>query len=403
LSDSVKKGILVVGHGSRRTEANLDVREAARRIAERGGFPLVEAAFLEIEHPTIYEGFTRLVELGARHITVLPYFLMPGRHTRGDVPVDVREAADKHPGITYEIAEPLAGHHLVIEACVERLREAEEKFLGKKQTDDTKGKVFLVGAGPGDPDLLTLKACELLKSCDAVVYDYLVNPKILLHVPEEAERFYVGKVGGGSYTPQEDINNILIGLARAGKRVVRLKGGDPFLFGRGAEEAEALYEAGIKFEVVPGVSSVIAVPAYAGIPVTHRAVASSLVILTGSRVKDESYLESLTTLSAADTVVVLMGVARLREITESLIKAGRAEETPVAVIRWGTYKDQQQTVVGTLKTITDEVERAGIRTPALIVIGEVVSLRDRLKWFEEKFTTEIGNKVEEDSVYLNMN
>jgi uroporphyrin-III C-methyltransferase len=394
---NIRSGVLLVGHGSRRFEANEDVREAARRIAERGGFSLVEAAFLEIEHPTIVEGFKKLVEQGAKDITILPYFLMPGRHTRGDLPVDVREAANQHPDITYRIAEPLAGHHLIIESCVERIREAQGKESKRILEGNGIGGVYLVGAGPGDPGLLTIKARDLLSSCDVVVYDYLVNPEILQHVNKEAERFYVGKVGGGSYTPQEEINELLIKLAKAGKQVVRLKGGDPFLFGRGAEEAESLQEAGIKFEVVPGVSSVTAVPAYAGIPITHRSLASSVAIVTGSRVKNQSYLQSLKALAAADTIVILMGVAKLREISETLISSGRSIETPAIVIRWGTYKEQQA-VTGTLGTIADEVERTGLGTPALIVVGEVVALRDQLKWFEENFGNNIEEKMEEYSI-----
>src|SRR5215216_5656890 len=222
MSVRTSRGVLVVGHGSRREEANADVREAARRIGERGGFPLVEAAFLEITHPNIAEGFARLVGRGARHVVVHPYFLSPGRHTRGDIPVEVRAAAENHPGVTYQITEPLAAHRLVIDASVERIREAE----GWPTVDEgnavspsvsqvaRRGVVYLVGAGPGDPGLLTLKARDLLAGCDAVVYDYLVNPEVLGLVPTRAERVYVGKVGGGRQTPQSDINRMLVGLAR---------------------------------------------------------------------------------------------------------------------------------------------------------------------------------------------
>jgi len=372
---------LVVGHGSRREEANLDVREAARRIGERGGFALVEAAFLEIARPDIAGGLARLVERGARHVVVHPYFLSPGRHTRGDVPVEVRAAAARHPGVTYEITEPLAAHHLVIDASVERIREAEGWRRRDEEEVARRGKVYLVGAGPGDPGLLTLKASDLLKSCDAVIYDYLVNPEMLGLVPARAERVYVGKVGGGRQTPQSDINRLLVGLSRAGKRVVRLKGGDPFLFGRGGEEAEVLHAAGVPFEVVPGVSSALAAPAYAGIPLTHRDLSSSVAILTGTHADGAAHPNTLAGLASAETVVILMGMSRLGEIAEGLIAAGRPPETPAAVVRWGTYEGQQ-TVTGTLRTIKAEVGRAGLRPPAVIVVGEVVSLRGRLSWFE---------------------
>ena len=386
-------GFLVVGHGSRRAEANEDVREAALRIGERGGFTLIEPAFLEIEHPNIAEGFARLVQRGARDITVHPYFLSPGRHTRGDIPVEVSEAASRHPGITYRITEPLSAHPLAIEASVERIFESMDHQpldqprgslnFGREPYRAEPGTVYLVGAGPGDPGLLTVKALELLASCDTLVYDYLVNPEVLAYVQASTERIYVGKVGGGRHTPQPQINQLLIQRARARRRVIRLKGGDPFLFGRGAEEAEALVQAGIPFEVIPGVSSALAVPAYAGIPLTHRGMSSSVAVITGARGADGAYESgAIARLALADTVVVLMGVAHLREIANDLINSGRSAETPAAVIRWGTYNGQQ-TVTGTLGSIAVEAARVGVRAPAVIIIGEVVRLRERLNWFEQ--------------------
>ncbi len=386
MRDEVKRGVLVVGHGSHRREANDDVREAARRIAERGRFPLVEAAFLEIEHPNISKAFARLVEQGAEEIIVHPYFLSPGRHTRGDIPIEVREAASHHPGVNYRITEPLSAHPLVIEASVERLletiaRDTAEKASNAANYQAQRGTVYLVGAGPGDPGLLTIKARDLLESCDVVIYDYLVNPEILCHVPFQAERVYVGKVGGGRQTPQDQINYLLTKHAQTGARVVRLKGGDPFLFGRGGEEAEALRSAGIRFEVVPGISSALAVPAYAGMPLTHRDLSSSVAVVTGSRVR-EITATSISANLSADTIVILMGVTHLREIAVDLIAAGRSIETPAAVIRWGTYEGQL-TVTGTLGTIAADALNAGMRPPAVIVVGEVVKLRERLKWFEQ--------------------
>src|SRR6266446_3699343 len=316
MRDEATQGILVVGHGSRREEANRDVREAARRIGERGGFTLVEAAFLEIEHPNIAAGFKSLAERGACNVTVHPYFLSPGRHTRGDLPREVRAVAQCFPGVSYQITEPLSAHPLVIEASIERIRETASFASEKRKSDEAKrGTVYLVGAGPGDPGLLTLRARDLLATCDVVVYDYLVDPELMQFAPSKAERIYAGKVGGGRHTPQADINSLLINHALEGKRVVRLKGGDPFLFGRGGEEAEALYQAGIPFEVVPGISSALAVPAYAGIPLTHRDVSSSVAILTGASAGDADDVSSaLADLSRADTIVILMGVANLRLI-----------------------------------------------------------------------------------------
>jgi uroporphyrin-III C-methyltransferase len=384
----MNRGVLVVGHGSRRHEANEDVREATRRIGERGRFGLIEAAFLEIEHPNISEGFARLVERGASEITVHPYFLSPGRHTRGDIPLEVREAASQYPGVSYRITEPLSAHSLVIEASVQRIFESIELELNKKEAGAAHyrarlGTVYLVGAGPGDPGLLTVKARDLLESCDVVIYDYLVNPEMLSNVRTGAEHIYVGKVGGGRQTPQDEINRLLVSYAQKGRRVVRLKGGDPFLFGRGAEEAEALRNAGVAFEVVPGISSALAVPAYAGIPLTKRGLSSSVAVLTGARGGDGAPENSaLANLASVDTLVVLMGATHLRQIAKDLTAAGRSAQTPAAVIRWGTYEGQQ-TVTGTLETIAVEAERVGMKAPAVIIVGEVVRLRERLNWFEQ--------------------
>jgi uroporphyrin-III C-methyltransferase len=382
MRDATRHGVLVVGHGSRREEANHDVREVARGIGERGGYPLVEAAFLEIERPNIAEAFTHLVERGACRVTVHPYFLSPGRHTRGDLPREVRAVAQCFPGVRYQITEPLSAHPLVIEASVERIRET----VNLRSDSDTpkaakRGTVYLVGAGPGDPGLLTLRAVDLLASCNIVLYDYLVNTDVLDFASSQAERIYVGKVGGARHTPQTEINNLLINAAREGKAVVRLKGGDAFLFGRGGEEADALYEAGVPFEVVPGISSALAVPAYAGIPLTHRGMSSSVAIVTGtSAVDGDDVSSAFTNLARADTVVILMGITKLRLLAEDLISCGRDPETPTAIIRWGTY-ETQQTVTGTLQTIANNAEEAGLRPPGVIIVGEVVRLQERLKWF----------------------
>jgi uroporphyrin-III C-methyltransferase len=379
-----------VGHGSRRQEANDDVREAARKIAECGGFRLVEPAFLEIEQPDVVTGFKRLIERGACNVTVHPYFLSPGRHTRGDLPRKVSDVAAGFPGVRYKITEPLSAHPLVIEASIERIRETNELDLvsitGSQQLFEAEnGKVYIVGAGPGAPDLLTLRARDLLTTADVVLYDYLIDPDVLRFAPPHGERLYVGKIGGGTHTSQAEIHRLLIKYAREGKQVVRLKGGDPFLFGRGGEEAEALYAAGIPFEIVPGVSSVLAAPAYAGIPLTQRGIASSVVVLTGANATDGSpALDAVAHLSSADTIVILMGVTHLRQIANHLVTCGRDSNTPVAIIRWGSY-EAQQTVVGTLHSIAAEAEAAGMRAPAVIVIGEVVRLRERLNWFEKHF------------------
>ncbi len=246
------------------------------------------------------------------------------------------------------------------------------------------GSVALVGAGPGDPGLITVRGVELLRQADVVVYDYLAGTDLLACAPPGAERIYVGKKAGQHTMRQEEINDLLVRLARSGKRVVRLKGGDPFVFGRGGEEAEALAAAGIPFEVVPGVTSAVAVPAYAGIPVTHRGAATSLAIVTGHEdpEKAESALD-WEALARVDTVVILMGVGNLPQIVGELTRHGRAADTPVALIQWGTL-GIQKTVAGTLSDIVRRVQEAGLESPAVTVVGNVVSLRERLAWFDRR-------------------
>ena len=243
------------------------------------------------------------------------------------------------------------------------------------------GVVYLVGAGPGDPGLLTVRGLEVLRTAEVVIYDRLVNPVLLDEAPSEALRIFVGKLAGGHSLPQERINDLLVAHARRGRRVVRLKGGDPFVFGRGGEEAEALAKAGMPFQVVPGVSSAVAVPAYAGIPLTHRRLSSSFAVVTGheSASEDEPAVDWERLATAADTLVVLMGARTLPGIVAKLLAHGRSPETAVALIRWGTT-EAQQTIIGTLADILDKA--VALQPPVVAVIGDVVSLRDRLRWFD---------------------
>ena len=241
------------------------------------------------------------------------------------------------------------------------------------------GRVVLVGAGPGDPGLLTVRALERLKEADVIVYDRLVNPALLDLAPPEALRIFAGKRVGAHCLPQSAINALLVHHAEAGRFVVRLKGGDPFVFGRGGEEALALSDAGIAFEVVPGISSAIAVPAYAGIPVTHRGVAASFAVLTGHEdpAKDDGTVDWGKLATAVDTLVVLMAVGSFPKIVGALLAHGRAPETPVALIRWGTT-EAQEVRVGSLGDIVGRAR--GLEPPVVVVIGEVVALREHLAW-----------------------
>ena len=245
------------------------------------------------------------------------------------------------------------------------------------------GTVYLVGAGPGDPGLITLKGLRHLESADVVIYDRLVDERLLARAPTEAEMIDVGKLPGERRNPQVDINRLLVDRAGVGKKVVRLKGGDPFVFGRGGEEAEALAEAGISFEVVPGITSAIAAPAYAGIPLTHRGFASSFTVVTGSESPDktDSAIDWDMLAQAGGTLVVLMGWDNLDSIAATLIDNGRSAQTPVALVQWGS-EPYQRTVTGTLSDIVEKANNAGLAPPVVAVIGEVVQLRERVRWFD---------------------
>ena len=248
-----------------------------------------------------------------------------------------------------------------------------------------KGAVFLVGAGPGDAGLLTLRGAELLGRADVVVYDALVNEELLRLAPKSAEIIYRGKRCDDNAIPQEELNALLVAKAREGKCVVRLKGGDPYIFGRGGEEAEELADAKVPFEVVPGVSSIAAGPNYAGIPLTHRDHCSSFTVMTGHEdpTQEESDLDLEPIAKLPGTKVILMGVQRIRQISESLMAYGMSPETPVGMVRWGT-RGQQKSITGTLATIAEVVEKADFKAPAVTVIGHVVKLREKLNWFEKR-------------------
>ncbi|HKF37135.1 MAG TPA: uroporphyrinogen-III C-methyltransferase [Ktedonobacteraceae bacterium] len=264
-----------------------------------------------------------------------------------------------------------------------RERACDQLIETGLQGQSSRGRVFLVGAGPGDPELITLKGLRCLRKADMVVYDRLICPELLDEAPPQAERVFVGKASGHHSVKQEEINTLLIQHAQQGRLVVRLKGGDPFVFGRGGEEALALAHAGIPFEVVPGVSSAIAVPAYAGIPVTHRDLASSITIVTGHEQRSPTSpgvnWEALARLRG--TLVILMGVEKLTHITWRLLKGGLDPDTPAAVIQQGSVP-QQRVIAGTLANIAARARTANITAPAVTVVGEVVALGDPLAWFE---------------------
>jgi uroporphyrin-III C-methyltransferase len=243
------------------------------------------------------------------------------------------------------------------------------------------GKVFIVGAGPGDPKLITLKAVEAIKSSDVVLYDRLVSKKIVAMIPKKAEKMYVGRDVGDDYKHQDTTNDLMVKLAKKNKNVVRLKGGDPFIFGRGGEEAEFLRKHKVKYEIIPGITSGIGSAEYSGIPLTHRDYASSVVFVTGHEdaKKKEGIVDWKKLAKAVDTIVIMMGLSRLEIISKKLISGGLDKNTPVAVIQNGTT-DEHRLIKGTLSNISKKVHEAKIKPPTIIIVGKVVNLSDKIGW-----------------------
>lgn len=247
-----------------------------------------------------------------------------------------------------------------------------------------KGTVYICGAGPGDPKLMTIRAMELLKKCDVILYDRLVSQEIVDGIPANSEKVYVGRAVGDPTTHQRRTNEMMAKYARKGKSVLRLKGGDPFIFGRGAEEAEYLLKRGIKFEIVPGITSAIAGPAYAGIPLTHREYSPSVAIVTGHEGVDNKGAASVNWKKlpgAVDTIVVMMGIGQLERISRDLVKGGMKATTKVAIIENGTT-DKQRVFGATLATAAKAAKENDVRPPAIVVIGNVASLHDKIAWFK---------------------
>ena len=244
-------------------------------------------------------------------------------------------------------------------------------------------KVFLVGAGPGDPELITLKGIKCIKKADVILYDRLVNEELLAYAKVDAELIFCGKLPNYHVLQQETINHLLVKHAKKGKIVTRLKGGDPFVFGRGGEEAEFLAKNRVEFEIVPGITSGIAASAYAGIPLTHREISSSFAFVTGhSKNFEEDRIKWETLANGVDTIAIYMGVKNLPRIQERLLQCGKSPETPIAFIQWGTLQ-KQKTVISTLGLASESAMKEHVTNPCMIVIGEVVKLREKINWFEQ--------------------
>lgn len=282
------------------------------------------------------------------------------------------------------ISGPVAEH--VFSAQIEEAEALMDHLLAEAAKDGAQppaGEVYLVGTGPGDPDLLTFRALRLMQQADVVLYDRLIGDGILNLVRRDAERIYVGKLPNDHSVPQEEIGRMLIDLAREGKRVLRLKGGDPFVFGRGGEEIEALSDNGITFQVIPGVTAAVGCASYSGIPLTHRDHAQSCIFVTGHEKDGELNLNWQALIQPRQTVVVYMGLSSLGAITGGFIANGADPATPAAVIENGT-RAGQRVIAGTLASLKDKSDAAKIKSPALVIIGSVVTLRDKLSWFAER-------------------
>ncbi len=288
----------------------------------------------------------------------------------------------KTHGLQRNTAVPLSSETHIHQSC---LPDRAACARPDQENNEDRMKVYLIGAGPGDPGLLTIKGKDILEKADVVVYDYLANDALLGYARPDAERIYVGKVAGNHALPQDGINRLIIEKAKEGKTVARLKGGDPYIFGRGGEEAEELLDAGVPFEEVPGISSTIAGPAYAGIPLTHRNFSSSVTLITGHENPDKpGSVHNWKALAAsANTLVFVMGMKNLPDIARNLIEAGLSPDTPAALVHWGTTA-KHRSLAATLGTLHEEGGRQGFTNPSVIIVGKVVTLRDRLNWFEQK-------------------
>jgi uroporphyrin-III C-methyltransferase/precorrin-2 dehydrogenase/sirohydrochlorin ferrochelatase len=374
---------------TRAAEGAITLHRRAYRRGDLAGFRLAYAATSdpEVNQAVREEAETEGVWLNAVDQPALCDFITPATVRRGHLTFAV-STNGRSPGLAKRIREDLeATYGPEYAEIVEEMGEVRDRRRAAvnppaRMARSGAAMVYLVGAGPGDPELLTIKGRRLLERADTVVYDALVDACLLDACRPSAKRVFVGKRKGCHGRPQAEINSLLIAEAKDGRTVVRLKGGDPFIFGRGGEEATALAEAGIRFEVVPGVSAGIAVPAYAGIPLTHRDVTGEVVFLTGHDcATSPSPVDWARHAASRATLVVFMGLHRLAAIAGLLLEHGRDAGCPVAVIARGTSRTQQ-TVVAPLAEIAQKAAEAGIQAPAVIVIGDVVALRDRLQWFE---------------------
>lgn len=401
--------LIVAGSGASNDRANAGIADAARRLWQRLAPGWAMAAYVGTSPPSIESALEHAVRLGYPRIVISSCFLFAGILWER-ILVSCDAFARDNPAIEFIKTRCLEDHPGVIDTLIERIREMDEPSdaatnstpkpsapsilalddpqiesepldAGVARSAPVAGEVSLVGAGPGDPDLLSVRAMRLLRGADAIVYDRLVSCAILALARPEAQKIYAGKRRADHALPQPDINRLLVRLAREGKRVLRLKGGDPFIFGRGGEEIATLADERIPFQVVPGITAASGCAAYAGIPLTHRDHAHACLFVTGNRKSGEVDLDWESLARPLQTVVVYMGLVSLPVICTRLIEHGLAEQTPAALVQRGTTA-AQRVLTGTVRTLPAIVERERVRPPTLLIIGHVVKLRESLAWFD---------------------
>lgn len=360
------KALILLGHGSRSAGAGDAMERIACALAQRQAGCRVSTAWLEISRPSLAEAIDRCAAQGADEVVVVPYLLLMGTHLQEGVPRLLAEAGARHPGLRLRLAPHLGFDQLLVDLVARRAAEVADPPSGP-------GTVFLVGAGPGDPLLITVKGRELIAGCDCLVHDRLVHPGLIALAPAGAEVHDVGKTGHHANREQMAINDLLLDCAQRRRRVVRLKGGDPFLFGRGWEEADFLARHGIPWVEVPGVSSGFAAPAAAGIPLTHRGCSASVALVTGYRQAGDPRPPDWDGLRGVDTLVIFMGMHNLAGLVASLLASGRPPQTPAAVIERGTWEGQRQ-VFAPLSDLVQAVATAQLGAPAIVVVGAVAGL-----------------------------
>jgi len=379
----MNQSILLFGHGARNAEYVEPFRHIRATMLARDPQARVEIGFLELAQPSLEDAIAKLAGQGAQDIRIVPIFFAPGRHVLKDLPERTAALQVKYPQLRFEIADAVGSAQTVVDAMAEFALDPKCRDVTKLpriSEPPAPGHIYLVGTGPGDPELLTLRAYRLIVAADVVLYDNLVSAAILALLPATAERVYVGKKRAQHALPQEEINALLVTYAQQGRSVLRLKGGDPFIFGRGGEEIETLMRQGIPFEVVPGITAALGAAAYAGIPLTHRDHSQACLFVTAHLKDGSSDLDWAALVRPNQTVVIYMGLLGLPEICRQLIAHGMAPGTPAAAVEKATTA-AQRVIVSTIAELPAAVERARLKGPSLTIVGGVVSLREQLNWY----------------------